>query len=60
MRILVPPVAPWAAPEVPYPHALHYHEEWDSSERELLGALDRSLGGLHAEDVQHWSGPQAS
>ena len=56
----VQPVAQWAAPEAPYPHALHYHEEWDASERDLLQSLDWFRGPLKPEDVQLWSGPQAS
>jgi len=53
-------VAEWAAPAVPYPHALHYHGEWDATEEEVLRAFEWRRTPLHTEDVQFWSGPQAS
>ncbi|HET7552556.1 MAG TPA: hypothetical protein VFK04_14795 [Gemmatimonadaceae bacterium] len=53
-------VAEWAAPQVPYPHALHYHREWDAAEREILEAFEWQRTPLHSEDVQFWSGPQAT
>jgi hypothetical protein len=53
-------VASWAAPRVPYPHALHYHTEFDATEIELLSAFRWARKALRAADVQFWSGPQAS
>jgi hypothetical protein len=52
-------VASWAAPSVPYPHVLNYHNEFDASEAELLGFTEWRWTPLHHEDVQHWSGPQS-
>ena len=53
-------VAPWAAPSVPYPHALHYHPEFNALETEVLAALPWIRKPLRDTDVQFWSGPQAS
>ena len=53
-------VAGWAAPSVPYPHALHYHPEWNAAERTLLSDLEWVRKPLRDVDVQHWTGPQAS
>ena len=54
----VAPAAAWAAPEVPSPHALHDHPEWDAAERALLAALAWHRKLLRPEDVQAWTGPQ--
>jgi len=53
-------VANWAAPKVPSPHGLHYHEEWDQAEREVLSELEWVRKPLRDIDVQFWSGPHAS
>jgi hypothetical protein len=53
-------VAPWVVPAVPYPHALHYHDEWDAAETELLNLLQWHRKPLRDEDVQFWSGPHVS
>jgi len=53
-------VAPWAAPAVPYPHALHYHLELNGIETELLSAFSWVRKPLRDTDVQFWSGPRAS
>ena len=55
----IPEVAEWAAPTVPYPHALHYHSQFDPLEAALLAHLSWHRKPLHPEDVQYWSGPQA-
>jgi hypothetical protein len=52
-------VAAWAAPNVPYPHALYYHREWDAAEREILEAFEWRRTPLRSEDVQLWSGLQS-
>jgi hypothetical protein len=41
-----------ALPEVPYPHALHYHEMWDGAERDALAAFGWRITPLRPEDVQ--------
>jgi hypothetical protein len=53
-------VAMWAAPEVPYPHALHYHPEFNKDERDILQVFEWHRKALKPDDVQFWSGPQAS
>lgn len=53
-------VASWAPPEVPYPHALHYHPEFNAHEQDILAAFEWRLTRLATDDVQFWSGPQAS
>ena len=53
-------VATWAAPAAPYPHALHYSDEWDEAEAALLAALDWQRKTLRPGDVQLWPGPQSS
>ena len=53
-------VAIWAAPKVPYPHGLHYHEEWDKAEADILSELEWIRKPLRDIDVQFWSGPHAS
>ncbi len=51
-------VADWAAPEIPYPHALHYHPEFNSTEHAVLQTFEWRLTPLATGDVQSWSGPQ--
>ena len=41
-----------ALPEVPYPHALHYHEMWDGAERDAVAAFGWRITPLRPEDVQ--------
>ena len=53
-------VARWAIPAVPYPHALHYYDEWDAAETELLNLLRWHRKPLRDEDVQFWSGPTSA
>lgn len=53
-------VADWAAPKVPYPHALHYHVEWDDAANELLEGMPWTRKQLRDVDVQVWTGPQPS
>ncbi len=53
-------VAAWAAPAVPYPHALHYHPAFTADEAALLGHMAWHRKPLRDVDVQFWSGPQAS
>jgi hypothetical protein len=53
-------VATWAAPEVPYPHALHYHAEFDEAERAILQVFDWQRTPLSPDDVQYWTGPHAT
>ena len=53
-------VAAWAAPSVPYPHALHYHEQWDVAANDLLEAMPWIRKPLRDVDVQVWTGPRAS
>lgn len=52
-------VAAWAAPRVPYPHALHYHREFDALETDVLAAIPWVRKPLRDADVQWWSGPEA-
>lgn len=52
-------VAAWALPKAPYPHVLHYHEQWDPSEHTLLSAYSWRRTALQPHDVQYWSGPAA-
>jgi len=53
-------VAGWAAPQVPYPHALHYHREFNDLEQKLLTEFSWIRKQLTPDDVQFWSGPGAS
>jgi hypothetical protein len=53
-------VAAFAAPTAPTPRALHYHPEWDETERRMLAALPWHRSQLRPGDVQWWSGPEAS
>ena len=53
-------VASWAAPTVPYPHALHYHPELNALQSELLAAFPWVRKPLRDTDVQFWSGPKAT
>ena len=52
-------VASWAAPAIPSPNALHYHEEFDADEAKLLEALPWRRKHLKPEDVRFWSGPRS-
>jgi len=53
-------VAAFAAPTVPTLRALHYHPEWDETERRILIALPWHRSQLRPGDVQWWSGPEAN
>lgn len=53
-------VLPGRAPEVPRPHALHYHPEWDAAERAALGAFGWRITGLRPTDEQFQHPAQAS
>ncbi len=48
------------APEVPRPHALHYHAEWDAAERAAIRTFGWRITPLRAEDGQFRDPTQAN